>query len=202
MVVTQSLATGMTVLRNTMFTRVHDDVQRAFGMDSMLAPVSEEKSQRHAEIEIELFQIAQSVDEVKRSGYAAIDDDWYLNWLARLRLGEHWRNIRKAAMLLSHYLDLDSDDRRLAFASNLARTFPEAGRAPLVLYPLFPLAVSIVTATAFQDSLRAAELRNDQLSYLPAIADCPHCHGRPLDNEDQCQPCGNPLWTYQWLQAD
>ena len=97
---------------------------------------------------------------------------------------------------------MDEDELRLGFSRNLENVFPEARLAPLILYRLFPLSVRIVTAVAFGHHLDAAELRNRQAFWLPAITDCHDCHGRPLDNGDECVVCGNPLWTYQWLCAD
>src|SRR5690606_506332 len=41
--VAQSLDAGLNVLRDAFYARVHDDVEKLVGMDSMLMPVSEEK---------------------------------------------------------------------------------------------------------------------------------------------------------------
>ena len=56
-------------------------------MDSILAPISEEKSERLAKIEIELYQIAVSAAAARAGDYADGHRDWYWQWLARLRLG-------------------------------------------------------------------------------------------------------------------
>ena len=80
-----SLAGGLTILRDALYKRVHEDVQRQMGMDSILAPISEEKSERLAKIEIELYQIAVSAAAAQRGDYAGGDAAWYWQWLARLR---------------------------------------------------------------------------------------------------------------------
>jgi hypothetical protein len=103
---------------------------------------------------------------------------------------------------IRHYLAMSDDELRLSFSRNLETVFPEARLAPLILYRLFPLSVRIVAAIAFGNHLDAAELRNRQTLWLAAIGDCHECHGRPLDNGDQCAVCGNPIWSYHWLCAD
>jgi hypothetical protein len=77
----------------------------------------------------------------------------------------------------------------------------EAQRAPLVLFRLFPLSVRIVTAAAFNDGETAQSLHAEQLSILPAIADCSQCHGGLLKPGAKCATCGNPLWKFKWLTA-
>jgi hypothetical protein len=195
-----SLVDGLDHLRNSLFQRVHDDVERRFGTDSMLMPLSEKKSETETKVEIDVFQIAVSADEVRTRRFVCDDDVWYAEWLVRLRLGDAGSESR-AARSVSEYLSMDPEQRRLAFTDALVSLFPEAGRAPLVLYRLFPLAVRISTDIAFGDRNRAAELRQRQLTLLPAVADCSRCRGRLLDNEDSCQECGNPLWKYEWLTA-
>ena len=102
---------------------------------------------------------------------------------------------------MSEYLKSSPADRRLIFTNVLVKTLREAGRAPLVLFRLYPLSVSIAISVAFGDQLEASEIRNRQISTLPAIADCHECHGRPLDNGEICSLCGNPVWSYKWLTA-
>jgi hypothetical protein len=87
------------------------------------------------------------------------------------------------------------------FSSALERALPEARKAPLVIYRLYPRAVRIATAIAFGDALRAQEIRSEQISFLPIIADCHHCHGAPLENGESCVDCGNPLWKIKWLNT-
>lgn len=195
-----SLAYGLTLLRNSMFARIHEDVEKVFGMDSMLLPISQKQSESRAKTEIEIFQIAVSIAEVKEQSDIQFNNDWYLSWLGRLRLGEAIERDR-LRLRLDRYLSIGSDQQRLMFSNVLVRAFPEAIRAPLVLFRLFPLAIRMVTAMAFGDHFRASDLRNQQVSLLPAISDCPDCHGRPLENGEQCKPCGNPLWNYRWLQS-
>ena len=72
---------------------------------------------------------------------------------------------------------------------------------PLVLFQLLPLAVRIVTALAFGDHACARDARNSQVAHLPSIRYCRQCRGEVLENGEQCEQCGNPLWEYKWLTA-
>lgn len=198
--VVESLAAGLSQLRNLMFTRVHYDVETRFGMDSMLAPFSadrQERDQLRAKSEIDVFAVVVAAAEAESMGIAG---DWVLPWLVKLRFGnEHAETVRPR---LDQYNQEEQAQQRLLFASQLERLFPEATKAPLVTYRLFPYALCIATATAFGDQARALESRARQLSILPAIGDCHQCRGRVLDNEDQCGVCGNPLWNYEWLTSE
>ena len=198
--VTASLAESLSVLCNTLYRRVHCDVEQIIGMDSMLAPISEERSEKMTKLEIELYQIAVSAAVVRHRGYVATDDDWYVQWLTRLRLGEA-RAGPEAAERLAGYMLKTSRERRLAFTDVLASVLAESRRAPLVLFRLAPLAVEVATALAFGDRAGAAEARNRQMDYLPAIRDCRECRAGLLENDEQCGQCGNPLWKFDWLMA-
>jgi hypothetical protein len=195
--VATSLAHGLSMLRDLMFMRLHDDVERNFGQDSMLMPLSLKDTEARSKFEIELFLIAAAAVEARDHGYVS-DASWCAQWLARLRLGDA-AGTEQAVKRLTKYLEYDAEKRRLAFSSALVKVLPESTKAPLVLYRLFPHAVSIVTATAFRDSLAAAEARNRQVALLPGIGECHECHGRPLDNGERCHVCGNPVWNYAWL---
>lgn len=199
--VTQSLVYGLNSLRNLLFQRIHEDVEANYGNDSMLLPISIEESERVAKCEIECYQIAVTVLNVQERGYLHCDIKWFVTWLAELRLGEDLRDSRWRRRI-RHYLAMTEDAQRLDFSRHLETVFPEASRAPLILYRLFPLSVRIVSAVAFGYHLEAAELRNRQTFWLSAIGDCQDCHGRPLDNGEQCAVCGNPVWKYRWLNAD
>ena len=83
----------------------------------------------------------------------------------------------------------------------MGRVLPESRHAPLVLFLLFPLAVQIVTASAFDDRGTASGQRRQQTAILPAITDCRQCRGQLLEFTEQCTACGNPLWKYDWLTA-
>jgi hypothetical protein len=181
--VTHSLVYGLNTLRNLLFQRIHEDVEANYGHDSMLLPISVEASERVAKCEIETYQIAVTALTIQERGFLRSDVKWFVKWLAELRL-------------------MSEDAQRLDFSRHLETVFPEASRAPLILYRLFPLSIRIVSAVAFGHHLEAAELRNRQTFWLPAIGDCHDCHGRPLDNGEQCPVCGNPIWTYHWLCAD
>ncbi len=199
--VANSLADGMSTLRDALFTRVHSDVEKNVGMDSILSPAAADRGAAHGRTEIELYQIAESAATVEHDGTMADDVAWYREWLARLRLGERW-NAPVVADRLELYLSKTADERRRTFAQLLERSLPEARHAPLIVYRLFPLAVAIATAVAFGDHSRADSARKRQIFILPGISDCPKCHGRVLANEEKCLQCGNPFWTYEWLTAD
>ena len=198
--VVESLVAGLTTLRKLLLTRVHKDVEDFFGLDSALAPITGSEVKREIHVlawEVELFSLALAADEATASGFLREDRDWSLRWLIELRLGTEPPSA--AFDRARGYLTLPHDKQRLRFASIVERTLPEATKAPLVIYRLYPRAVRVATAVAFGDPLRAGEIRNEQISILPAITDCHHCHGRPLDNGEVCQDCGNPLWKINWL---
>src|SRR5664279_945705 len=84
----QWLNHGLTVLRNSLYNRMHQDVERFIGKDSMLMPVSEIKTMFLAHQAIETYQIAESAAMAKQLNYVADPKAWYLDWLARLRLAD------------------------------------------------------------------------------------------------------------------
>jgi hypothetical protein len=199
--VTNSLVYGLNTLRKLLYDRIHRDVEANVGHDSMLLPVSAERSERLARNEIESFQVSVAAMMVRERQYVSCDAKWFVSWLAQLRLYDDV-NDTKWRRRIRHYLAMTDDELRLSFSRNLENVFPEARLAPLILYRLFPLSIRIVTAVAFGNHLDAADLRNRQTFWLPAIGDCTECHGRPLDNGDECSICGNPVWAYHWLCAD
>jgi hypothetical protein len=192
-----SLSGGLTMVRDLLYTRVHDDVQSRIGLDSMLAPLSEEKSAKVAKVEIELYQIATSAAVVDEQHYLATDG-WYLRWLAWLRLGKREPEGR-VLQRLNYYAAKTADEQRLAFTNIMAKALPESRKAPLVLFRLVPLAVEIITALSFSDDATAAAARERQAVLLPAVDDCRQCRGKVLENGQQCRTCGNPLWKFDWL---
>ncbi|MGA2065798.1 MAG: hypothetical protein ABSG86_12550 [Thermoguttaceae bacterium] len=196
-----NLGSGLTVLRDGLYTRIHEDVIRRVGLDSSLSPLSEEKSERMTKLEIELYQIVVSSLAVARRGYVDSDDGWYAEWLSRLRLGPVHSEGR-VAKRMAHYSQQTPDQRRLAFSNILTAALPESRRAPLVLFRLLPSCVKIVTALAFGKPQDAGDWRKQQIEHLPAIRDCGQCRGRLLDNGVQCRACGNPLWKFEWLTAE
>jgi hypothetical protein len=194
------LSYGLTILRESLYVRVSEDVEKNVGKDSMLAPVSQSEAERHAIEEIELYQAAESALFAKNARYLNRTDDWYLPWLVRLRLADHgWRE--EFAERSEAYLPKGEDARRLAFMDALAHVLPESREAPLVLFRLVPLSVQIATARAFGDRTAAARLRREQTTVLPAIVDCRQCRAQVLECVEQCRACGNPLWKYEWLTA-
>jgi hypothetical protein len=201
--IVDSLTVGLTRLRDLLLLRIHEDVERYFGMDSMIAPLSasaEEKQLLRAKGEIEAYSAIVVTDEVTQGGYVDRPETWFLEWLFRLRLGERYKSVMDRRV--DFYRSPSIEDRRLKFVSVLQRQVPESAKAPLVLFRLFPRALRIVTAVAFGDPLRGQELRAEQCNFLPAVSDCHMCHGRVMDNEEICQCCGNPVWKFTWLCAD
>jgi hypothetical protein len=194
-----NLSSGLSQLRNTLYHRIHDDVEKVFGMDSMIMPISASKTETNVKAEIEVYELALCESEVAARGYVR-DVAWFRDWAGKLRLGQG-HDSPTVAKRITQYLAQSPEDRRLSFSNILERATPEARKAPLILHRLLPLAVSIATALAFDDRFRAAELRNEQLRLLPSIGDCHDCHGRPLEAGEACSTCGNPLWKFQWLNA-
>lgn len=199
--ITHSLIDGLGTLRERLFERIHNDVEQNVGEDSMLLPLSVEKSEQLANHEIESCQVSVAALEASNRQYISCDNRWFVSWLAQLRLGEAI-NDTKWRRRIRHYLTMSDDELRLDFSRKLENVFPEARLAPLILYRLFPMSVRIVTAIAFGQHMDAAEIRNRQMFWLPAIGDCHQCHGRPLDNGEECSVCGNPIWRYRWLCAE
>jgi hypothetical protein len=197
--VASSLYDGLNTLRNLFYTRVYAEVVNVLGTDSILLPVSAAQTEARAKAEIDLYLVAESAVEAVEAKYVGAAEDWYLHWLARLRLGEAAESARTR---LTQFAAKSGDERRRSFSVVLERTLPEASRAPLIVYRLLPLAAAIVTATAFGDQNRAADARKRQRMLLPGIGDCNQCRGSLLDNGEKCQQCGNPFWKYQWLTAE
>jgi len=194
-----SLDSGLSVLRDLFYGRLHFDVEQMVGSDSMLIPLSEPKTQRATKVQIEIFQVVESTELAWDRGYVS-SDQWYLDWLTRFRLSE-MAGKEKIVKEIAAYRGMKPDGRRLAFSDVLMRVLPESRKAPLVLFQLVPLAIRIATAVAFQDDSAAAELRQQQKAILPSIGDCHACRGAVLDNGQMCDVCSNPMWAYQWLTA-
>jgi hypothetical protein len=198
--VTTRLDAGLSTLRDLNYRRVHFDVERVVGADSMLMPLSEMKAQRDTKTQIELLQIAESSYAVTQFGYLDANADWYVKWLAKLRL-DHDDMDEALLRELTRQAGMMADDRRLAGMDALARVLPESRNAPLVLFRLTPLAIQIATALGFGDQTTAKEIRQRQVRLLPSIADCYECHGAVLENGEICKVCNNPMWKYEWLTA-
>jgi len=198
--VTASLIAGLNEIDSLFFDRISRDVEMEFGEDSMLMPVSALSSGKATRKEIAVYQAVEAA-AVARAGAMARDEVWFADWMARLRLGPLYDDplIAQRFML---YRGKSANARRLTFESLLERTYPEAGKAPLVIYRLFPLAIGIVTAVAFGDHVYAGQLRKQQCELLPNLIECRACHGQLLDNGDECRHCGNPIWKFDWLTGD
>ena len=148
--VLESLCGGLTLIRDAVYARVHADVERRMGMDSMIFPLSEEKSERTTKLEIEIYQIVVTSGAAEAKGYVS-DGKWFRDWLAEFRMGRIDGDSR-AARRMTYYVSKSAGDQRLAFGNILATALPEASRAPLVLLRLVPAAVQIAVALAFGKS--------------------------------------------------
>lgn len=195
--VVAGLLDGLTILRGSLFGRIHGDVEKMFGVDSMLVPISEMKTKAHADRETELYEVAECTVAARSGRYLSGVDEWFPGWLARLRLGQPACDAELPR--IGEYLSLSADERRLRFTDVLAHVVPESRRAPLVLFRLFPLAVHVATHVAFGNREAANQIRLRQKMELPAIDDCPKCRGKILEYDQQCPDCGNPLWKSQLL---
>jgi hypothetical protein len=196
----ESLWTGLCTLRDLLLARFHNDVEEDFGVDSLVAPATPGEALRELRIageEIDVYCAVLAADEARRSGYATGEPDWFLHWLIHLRWGSELRS--NTQRRVESYHELGDSERRRMFASLVERALPEATKTPLIIYRLFPRAVRMATALAFGDQRRAAEIRKEQISLLPGIADCHKCRGRVLDNGETCSDCGNPLWKLKWM---
>ena len=167
---------------------------------SASAPTGVIRTEQQTTEEIEVYQLAEASSAARQFAYLKESDGWCLEWLAQLRLGEHGRDQRILERAHAYFAE-SPETRGLAFSDELVRVMPESRRAPLVLFRLLPLAVQIATACAFVDHDTASDLRRQQTSILPSIADCQQCGGRLLECVEQCRTCGNPLWKYKWLTA-
>ena len=193
----ESISAGLNTVRDLGFRRIHHDVELHFGLDSMVIPLSLGQSEQEAKVEIEIWQVVEGARFAHASRY--VDDDvWMQKWLGHLRLGRTFENVT-VQHRVEEYWGLEEEDRRRFFSQTLERVYPEASRAPLVLFQLMPLAVRTVVATAFGRIEDASQLRKEQAGWLPGIMDCPSCHGAVLGNGERCPECENPVWSYKWL---
>ena len=86
--VTASLEAGLAALRDLIYGRMHLDVERVVGADSMLIPLSEMTTERDTKTQIDVLQVAESAVAVAQFGYLGPDAEWYVDWLAKLQLGD------------------------------------------------------------------------------------------------------------------
>ncbi|MDZ7618463.1 MAG: hypothetical protein U1E05_15775 [Patescibacteria group bacterium] len=198
--VVRSLNDGLNVLRDAFYLRIHRDVQQTLGNDSMLMPVSVLRAEQQTAEEIEIYQTAEAAASLVRHGYVSGQDDWCLRWLAGIRLEDRATDPAVQSSLSGYYAQT-SEHRALTLTNTLATVLPQSMKAPLVLFRLMPIAVELATALAFDDQETAASLRRGQLDLLPPISYCQDCHGEILEQGQQCQVCGNPLWKHKYLTA-
>jgi hypothetical protein len=200
--VVDRLQSGFGQIRDLLLARLHLDVERQFGVDSMIAPISlsqEVAQMQEAARAIDAFNTVLVADEAAEREYVDNAESWLLDWLLALRFGDRGAEVRQTQA--NAYLGLSDTARRLRFVSTLQKVVPESIRTPPVLFLLFPLAVRIVAAMAFSDEVRAQQHRAAQTQLFAAIPDCHECRGRVLANEERCRCCGNPIWTFAWLRA-
>ncbi len=200
--VVDRLQAGLTLLRDELAGRLHIDVEREFGVDSMVAPLSlsHEFSQlRLAGEATDAYASVVAADEILARGYVDAAEGWLVDWLVELRFGDRAPTARQEHA--EPYRALADKARRLRFVALVHKAVPESMRTPPVLFLLFPLGVRIVAAMAFGDEARAQQLRAEQVSLLSAIPECHECRGRVLANDERCRCCGNPVWTFAFLRA-
>jgi hypothetical protein len=193
-----SLADGLRTLRGLLCLRLREDVERNFGLDSMQVPASALETERRMEREIDVYQSAVAALHARDHGYMRSDAPWCAEWVLRLRRGDFSRS-PECRERLARYLSLSRQEQRLLFSDVLTKIVPEATRAPLVLFRLFPASIRAATSTAFGDEQGASEVRVQQRAILPSIEDCPRCRAAVLGNGEVCPTCSNPLWTYDYL---
>lgn len=199
--VVDTLSAGFTQLRDLLVLRLHNDVEIEFGVDSMIAPVSFSAATKqvvNAGYETEVYSATVFDDEARGRGYISGKTGWFLDWILHARLDEN--QLAPYRSRVDRYRQLSAEECRHEFVANLHHVVPESVKTPLVLFRLFPYAVRIVAAQAFGDAERANELRSEQGELLPSINDCPSCHGNVLEGGAVCPRCGNPIWTFEWLQ--
>ncbi len=198
--VAESLEQGLNLVRNLFYERMHFDVEKNIGTDSMIIPLSEMKTSLQCKSAIDVYQIVESAWAVRQFGFLRSGDDWYLPWLEGQRLAATLADETTARQIQRYRLQTP-DQRRRELMDILLDMLPESGRAPLVLFSLVPLSVQLVTALAFGDRSRGEAVRKQQQDVLPALADCRDCHGAVLVNGKLCNTCGNPLWKFEWLTS-
>lgn len=191
------LTKSLTGLRESLLRRVLT-ADESIPLDSMLLPVSKLKAQQHAAEEVEAFMIAESAAEVCDHQLCTKPEQWYADWLTAMRL-DSWNPLGNVPERVAGYLKESADERRLQFSNLLVEAIPESRHAPLVLFRVFPMAVQIATALAFDKTKSAEKIRAEQIKVLPSIAFCQECHGALLKENQECSTCGNPLWNRQWL---
>ena len=117
--VTNLLGDGLIgAARRVFSTAVHGDVEKEFGLDSMLLPVAVLKSEANTNLEIEIYQTVEAVLGIRENHYLMSDDSWMMKWLARLRLAESCES-PAVVQRMAFYAERSADDRRRAFLSRL-----------------------------------------------------------------------------------
>jgi hypothetical protein len=189
------------LLADLVFTRIHGDVEKHIGIDSFYNPASASKGESRAKAEIHAFFACEAALFAEERAYVRSGEDWCQSWCAALLVGDDALGM-PTAQRLAAYRDKSPDDRRRGFSLFLERAFPEATRAPLVIYRLLPLAIRLATAQAFEQADHAQAQRDRQLVLLPSIIDCTKCNGAVLPCGTSCDGCGNPFWKYELLTAE
>ena len=195
--VADRLTKSLTALRESLLRRIIS-ADQPIPLDSMLLPVSKLKAQQHAAEEVEALMIAESVVAVRTYRLCREPEEWFADWLTAMRL-DSWNPLGDVPERVAGYLGDSPDERRLQFSNLLVESVPESRHAPLVLFRVFPLAVQVATALAFENPKAAKRIRAEQIKILPSIGYCQECHGALLEGNQECSTCGNPLWNQQWL---
>lgn len=148
-----------------------------------------------------LVETVESGVQVHHHHYLRVDEDWYEKWLALTLLGGELP-LKQIITGIAHYQRLSPDRRQADLRVSLERRVREVLEAPVVVYRLLTLAVTVATASAFGDKETARSARHLQHSLVPQAAQCPQCHGEILPSGKLCSACGNPFWRRDWLGAD
>ncbi len=123
--VVAGLADGLSLLRELFFERMHGDVERIIGYDSMLLGASAVRSEADTHIEIEIYEVVEAAAEAA-AGQFTSDDEWFCHWLARLRLGMA-ADKPAIAQRFSFYVGKPPDVRRRTFLGTAAAAVSRIG---------------------------------------------------------------------------
>src|SRR5262245_16003737 len=118
--VADRLQAGLRQLREQLAGRLHVDVERQFGVDSMVAPLSlsHEVSQlQRAADATDAYSAVVAADEIANRGYVDKPLGWLVDWLIDLRFGDRAASARHE--LAEPYCALADKARRLRFIAVL-----------------------------------------------------------------------------------
>ena len=195
--VVTSLDSGLLVLRDLLYGRLHYDVEQIVGMDSMLIPLSEAKAQRATKAQIEIYQVVESAWSVQERQYVS-SNDWYVDWLTRFRLGEMAAK-EKIQNEIAAYRGMKPDGRRLAFTDVLMRVLPESRKRRWSCSSWCPWQSKSPRRWPSETILRRRNCGSSRDRSCPPSPTAPRATAPCWTTADFCDTCSNPMWTYKWL---